>query len=78
VVAGPARAHDEDVRHAVRDRSSRLIEGDVHVGTMSADVALVPGSTTAQSAAAIQRQMRRTLARVQRDIERRRWHRCAG
>jgi hypothetical protein len=76
VVAWPARADDETVKHAVRDRSSRLIEGDVHVGTMSADVPLVPGSTTTQGAAAIRRQMRRALARVQHDIERRRWHRC--
>jgi len=52
------------------------MEGDVHVGTMGADIPLVPGSTTPEGAAAVEREARRVLARVRRGIERRRWHRC--
>jgi hypothetical protein len=72
------------MRSKDRDRRSRRIDGDVHVGTMAADVALVPGSTTAAGAAAIARQRRQVLARVRHDvgrveqIERRRWRRCAA
>jgi hypothetical protein len=77
VVTATAGADDETVRQAVRQairrRSERLIEGDVHVGTMAADVLLVPGSTSRQGAAAIERQMRRVLARVRDDVDRRRW-----
>jgi hypothetical protein len=66
---------DRTMRHTARHRGHRSIEGDVHVGTMSADVPLVPGSTTPTGAAAIEREARRVLARVRRGIERRRWHR---
>jgi hypothetical protein len=76
VVAAAPRADDEIVRHAVRERSTRLTEGDVHVGSMAGDVPLVPGSTTQKGSAAIARQMRRVLARVHRDVERRRRLRC--
>jgi hypothetical protein len=69
------------VRSTARNRSTRRIEGDLHIGTMAADVPVVPGSTTHTGAAAIERQMRRVLAQVQRDVaqredEQRRWHRC--
>lgn len=47
----------------------------MHVGTMAADVALVPGSTNRRGAEAIERQMRRVLARVRKDVDRRRWPR---
>lgn len=50
------------------DRRSRRIDGDVHVGTMGADVRLVPGSTTPTGAASITRQMRRVLDEVRRDV----------
>lgn len=49
-------------------RPSRRTEGDVHVGTMGADVRLVPGSTTPTGAASITRQMRRVLDEVRRDV----------
>lgn len=48
-------------------RHSRRIDGDVHVGSMGADVPLVPGSTTPAGAASIARQMRRVLDEVRRD-----------
>ena len=74
MVAARPRTDDEAMRHAVRDHR-RLIEGDVHVGSMGADVALVPGSTTHAGATGIERQMRRALARVRRNVDRRKWSR---
>jgi hypothetical protein len=71
-------ADDEVVRSKVRDHWVRRIDGDVHVGTMAADVPLVPGSTTPAGAGAIERQRRRVLALVRQDIRRRRWRRCAA
>jgi hypothetical protein len=80
VVRLPVEADDDIVRNSATHRSTRRIEGDLHIGTMAADIPLVPGSTTPAGAAAIERQMRRVLARVQRDVarsedERRRWPR---
>jgi hypothetical protein len=75
VVATAPGADDETVRRSVREHR-RLIEGDVHVGSMGADIPLVPGSTTRAGASGIERQMRRVLALVHHDVERRRWHRC--
>jgi hypothetical protein len=65
-----AHPHDDRVRHATQSGTHK-IEGDVHVGTMAADVARVPGSTSPQSAADIKTALRMVLARVRRDIERR-------
>jgi hypothetical protein len=52
------------------ERPSRRIDGDVHVGTMGADIRLVPGSTTPAGAKAIARQMQRVLDQVRGDAER--------
>jgi hypothetical protein len=56
-----------------RDHWRRRIEGDVHVGSMAADVRLVPGTGSAKvkSEKAITDVMRDVLDRVRRSIRER-------
>jgi hypothetical protein len=49
----------------------RRIEGDVHVGTMAADVRLVPGTGSVKGEKAIADVMRDVLDRVRRSIRER-------
>jgi hypothetical protein len=54
-----------------RDAWRRRIEGDVHVGTMAADVRLVPGTGSARGEKAVTDVMRDVLDRVRRSIRER-------
>jgi hypothetical protein len=49
----------------------RRIEGDVHVGTMAADIRLVPGTGAAKGEKAVTDVMRDVLDRVRRSIRER-------